>query len=187
MVSHVCTVSRRCAKLTHPDLGLMKETSDRTLLENEKRTFHSHCCNVLISDNTSMWPWQTVTGGWEGSKWCELAELWLSPLSRSTPRASRDSQRARCGLALLWLCQNKCPKRAHMHTASYSQIHTGKYKQWHRKTHINTCMGLPLPRATYSAQPVQRLPPSSSLCLSCSLYLSLLCLHSLYQSLVWSC
>lgn len=81
-----------------------------------------------------------------GSKWCEPTELWLSLLSRSTPWASRDGQRARCGLVLLWPCQNKYTNE---HTCS--QLHTVK----HTRANINndtdrkpTCTGLPLPRAS---------------------------------------
>lgn len=114
-----------------------------------------------------------------GSKWCELWTVVVSSLSLYVNTMGQQGQpESQMWVSPALALSKQVCKWEHMHTVAYSQTHThtqrGKYKQWHRqKTHIYTCMGLPLPRATYSAQHVQRLPPSSSLCLLFSLSLSL--------------
>lgn len=80
---------------------------------------------LLACGSGRLWP--------GGFKWCELAELWLSPLSRSTVWASRDSQRARCGLAQLWPCQNK-----------YANEHTQTHTHVSIKTHSSALLFLHL-------------------------------------------
>lgn len=163
----------------------MKIISYSTLLVSETVT-DSRCCNVLLSDTIRTRPWQTVTGG--GSKWCEPTELWLSLLSRSTPWASRDDQRARCGLVLLWPRQNKYTNEhtcSQLHTVKHTWANINNDTDWKPTcTHVRVCLCLE-PHIFSSACP--RTPSPSSLSPSCSLYLSLLCLHSLHQWLVWSC
>lgn len=114
-----------------------------------------------------------------GSKWCELWTVVVSSLSlsTSTPWASRDSQRARCGLALLWPCQNKC---ANENTCT--QLHTVKHTHIHREaninndtdrkptyTHVWVCLCLEPHTQLSMSKDSLPLPPF----VSCSLYLSL--------------